>query len=266
MKTRKVLPEYRARISREFRLDTLQPPVMLEELAEGWGVRSIEELPLSSEGLIVPSRGGYKIAINQDTIPARRRFSLAHELAHLLLHKSGISDLKDSKGKRRGSLGDDWDEEALCDQIAADILMPRMAFYEDGWMEGWSIKSLKTLAQRYQTSLEATAIRMVDLMPEESIMGVWRLKDDGGRNFEWWSHRGATQYGLPAMAIISFRQLGLIISAWKSNKIEFGEAPVKLGDSRPVDVPAEAMSYGRGTNHKVMVFYYPTRQPTSSPV
>ena len=94
-------------------------------------------------------------------------------------------------------------------------------------------------------------------------MGVWRLKKVGEGEFEWWSHRGSTHYGLPALAIISDRQLELIRRTWNSNEIEFGEAPVKLGDRRPVDVPAEAMSYGRGANQKVVVFYYPTRQPPS---
>ena len=226
MKTKKVLPDFKAKILREFRLETLENPVNLEGLAKKWGVTSIEEHPLSSEGLILPSRSGYKIVINRDAIRSRRRFSLAHELGHLLLHKSGISDLKSAKGKRRGSLGADWDEERLCDQIAAEILMPRMAFYEDGWMEGWSLRSLTTLAKKYEASKGATAIRMIDLMPEESLMGVWEVSEEGASL--QWPHAGNTSYAIPSPRIVSEQRLELIGRAWNSFEVEEGVAPVRL--------------------------------------
>lgn len=256
------LPDLKAKILYQFRLEALGGPVDLETLARNWGVISIERHPISSAGMLIPSRRGYKVILNESHSRSRQRFSLAHELGHLLLQKLQLSG---TAPKNRDS-GHSDEEEKLCDQIAAEILMPRMVFYEDGWMEDWSLRGLRSLSDKYETSHEATAIRMVDLMPEEALMGVWKLSQVEGKLSLGWSHRGNTSYGVPSTKILAKERLELIGRAWNSSQVETGVAPVKLGRRNPVDVPAEAMGWGRGENRKVMVFYYPTRHPSPSPV
>ena len=254
------LPDLKAKILSEFRLEALDGHVNLETLAKRWGVISIERHPMSSSGMLIPSRRGYKILLNEGHNRSRQRFSLAHELGHLLLQKLQISV---TTPKNRSS-GHSDEEERLCDQLAAEILMPRMAFYEDGWMEGWSLKSLRTLASIYDTSLPATAVRMVDLMPEEALMGVWKVSEEGKPTLQW-PHSGKTTYAIPSPSIVANERLELVGRAWNSLDIEEGTAPVRQGRRSPINVPAEAMSWGRDEYKQVMVFYYPTRHP-SSPV
>ena len=236
----------------------------MHSLAKDWGVTAIEEDDISSDAMLLPNELGYTVILRttgEQSRKVRQNFSLAHELGHLLLQKAekvGIAT------KYRGH-GFSNEEERLCDQIAAEILMPRMAFYEDGWMEGWSLKSLRTLASKYDTSLPATAWRMVDLMPEEALMGVWKVSSEGNTALQW-PHMGNTEYAIPSSRIFATERMELVHCAWNSNKVEEGVAPVRLGRRKPVDVPAEAMSWGRGDNKQVMVFYYPTRQPSPSPV
>ncbi len=249
----------------EFRLLALPHPPDLKALAKRWGVKSIEERDIGSDAMLLPSGSGYSIILKKASLGIlvrRQRFSLAHELGHLLLQKS---EKTGATLKYRGH-GYSDDEERLCDQIAAEILMPRMVFYEDGWMEDWSLRGLRSLSDKYETSHEATAIRMVDLMPEEALMGIWKLSQVEGKVSLGWSHRGNTSYGVPSTQILAKERLELIGRAWNSSQVETGVAPVKLGRRNPVDVPAEAMGWGRGENRKVMVFYYPTRQPSPSPV
>ena len=249
----------KARIVTDFKLEALNVPVRVETLAKMWGVISIEHQPISSAGMLLPGRKGYKIILNERQSKRRQRFSLAHELGHLLLQKRGISG-SIASAKYRSSDEGDVAEEQLCDQIAAEILMPRMAFYEDGWMEGWSLKSLRTLADKYDTSFEATAIRIVDLMPEEALLGVWQVSKVNGGKIEYrWSHRGATSYAIPARVLTPDPSLELIKRSNEILGVLEGRAPAKLDDGRPIDVPAEAMSYGGRENQKVMVFYYPSR-------
>ena len=248
-----------------FRLAALPCKADLRLLARRWGVISIEEQEIHSDAMLLPIEEGYRIILKKaDQVASlgRQRFSLAHELGHLLLQKSETTGI----GLKYRGHGFSDEEERLCDQIAAEILMPRMAFYEDCWMEDWSLKGLRRLANKYETSLEATAIRMVDLMPEEALMGIWKISTDKSGNIEQkWSHRGGTRYALPATAITPNKKLELIRQSHLASGVLEGVAPVKLGDERAIDVPAEAMSYGSGENQKVMVFYYPTRHP-SSPV
>ena len=207
--------------------------------------------------MLLPLEDGYGIVLKKVSQPAqlrRQRFSFAHELGHLLLQKSEKSG---ATLKYRGH-GHSDEEERICDQIAAEILMPRMAFYEDGWMEGWSLKSVTALAKKYDTSLSATARRMVDLMPEEALMGVWKVSEEGKAAFQW-PHVGKTEYAIPSPSILSNERMELVGRAWNSFQVEEGVAPVKLGRRKPVDVPAEAMTWGRDAYKQVMVFYYPTR-------
>ncbi len=250
-----------AKIVDEFRLLALPHPLDLEALAKRWGVKSIEERDIESDAMLLPSGSGYSIVLkkaSQENLVRRQRFSLAHELGHLLLQKSEKSG---ASLKYRGH-GYSDEEERICDQIAAEILMPRMAFYEDGWLEGWSLKSLRTLANTYDTSLPATAVRMVDLMPEEALMGVWKVSEEGKAALQW-PHAGKTEYAIPSSSILSKERMELVGRAWNSYGVEEGAAPVRLGRRKPVDVPAEAMAWGRDEYKQVMVFYYPTRHPAS---
>ena len=190
---------------------------------------------------------------------------MAHELGHLLLQKCGISESITS-AKYRSSDEGNLAEEQLCDQIAAEILMPRMVFYEDGWMEGWSLRSLRTLAGKYDTSIPATAVRMIDLMPDEALMGVWKVSGDDGESAKLqWAHVGKTAYRVPSGSVSS-KRLALVTKAWNSERVESGAAPVqdsRFERIRLLDVPAEAMAWGKDEYKQVMVYYYPGREQES---
>ena len=253
-------------ILEEFRLEALPCQVDLEALAQRWGVISIEEREIGSAAMLLPNRNGYSIVLKKadrqsplarQRFSPRQRFSLAHELGHLLLQKSQQAGIA---LKYRGH-GHSNAEERLCDQIAAEILMPRLPFQEDAWLEGWSLRNLRNLARKYDTSVSATAIRMIDLMPEEALMGVWAF--DGNGNFSLkWSHTGKTAYRVPGGSI-SNKRLGLLAAAWNSGQVESGAAPVVpdsiSGGINLRDVPAEALASGRGEYRQVLVYYYPGR-------
>jgi Zn-dependent peptidase ImmA (M78 family) len=62
-------------------------------------------------------RQGWIIAINENEIVERQRFSAAHELAHIVLFTNNPNMVFCSKESS------DWTEK-LCDRFAGDILMP----------------------------------------------------------------------------------------------------------------------------------------------
>lgn len=255
-------------IREEFRLAALPCLVDLKTLARRWGVTAIEEREIRSEAMLLPNREGYSIVlktVDQPSRARRQRFSFAHELGHLLLQKSRQGMLRGNDRtslKHRGHGHSNPAEERLCDQIAAEILMPRLSFQEDAWMDGWSLRNLRNLARKYDASVAATAIRMIDLMPEEALMGVWKLGGDSNLNRKW-SHTGKTAYRVPG-GVISNKRLGLLLRAWNSGQVESGTAPV-VPDSRSGginlrDVPAEAMAWGRGDYRQIFAYYYPGRR------
>lgn len=248
-------------IQEEFRLEALPCPVDLKTLAYRWGVTSIEEREIGSEAMLLPNRNGYGIVLKKADRPSqlvRQRFSFAHELGHLLLQKSQQTGIA---LKYRGH-GHSNAEERLCDQIAAEVLMPRLAFQEDAWLDGWSLRNLLNLARKYDTSVPATARRMIDLMPEEALMGVWEFGRNGKFNLKW-SHTGKAEYRVPG-GTLSNERLGLVAQAWHSDRVESGVAPVvpysRSGGIDLRDVPAEALAWGRDAYRQALVYYYPVRQ------
>lgn len=102
------------------------------------------------------------IFLNNSVAKTRQVFSLIHELAHLLVHGSGISKF-DAEAIAR--LPPHIRRvEVLCNQLASEILMPSEDFsrvtaamrtFEDGTIEA--------LARRYWVSREVVARRLLDL-------------------------------------------------------------------------------------------------------
>ena len=223
----------------------------MNQLAKNWGVTSIETGKINAEAMLLsnPSGSGYKIVLKdygRDTLSARQRFSFAHELAHLILRESGVSMSRGPASKNRHT-GASTPEERLCDQIAAEILMPRADFQNAGNSAGWTLTSLGRLAAKYETSMEATAIRMVDLMPEPSILGVWKYADNETPSLRW-AHSQTPRFRLPRQ-IPKSRQW-LLLRAFKSGKMESGVAPVftERASRYPIDRMSEALGVGkRGT-------------------
>lgn len=98
-------------------------PVKIGVLAKSFGLNVLAStLPAGISGEIRPMGRSYQIKVNRHDSPARQRFTLAHELAHFLLHRENIGDGITDDVLYRSSLSDQ--REAQANRLAADILMP----------------------------------------------------------------------------------------------------------------------------------------------
>jgi hypothetical protein len=98
-------------------------PVRLSELAKAFGVPvKAATLAPGISGEIRPDEDGFVIRINRHDPAKRQRFSVAHELAHFLLHADQIGTGISDDVLYRSSLSDR--REAQANRLAADILMP----------------------------------------------------------------------------------------------------------------------------------------------
>lgn len=254
------------KVVQEFSLVQLPRPGDLARLAVTWGVSEIEQKSIASDAMLLPTANGYKIILK--SLPrgsTRQRFSFAHELGHLLLQKSGYS--RPNNGQVRHRLAGIRDEEEIiCDQLAAEILMPQHSFVEDAARAGWGLDGLQPLARLYEASIPATARRMVDLMEEPCLMGVWKpaTGNETIHSLEQ-SYDSSGRFGVRNSTGIASRRLWLIGRAARSRQVEQGIAPVvDKGHPRaaPADAPAEAWAWSRDEFRRVMVFYYPKRALT----
>lgn len=99
-------------------------PVPLAKLANALGI-SVKAATLGPgiSGELRPGPDdGFVIRVNRHDAPARQRFTVAHELAHFLLHRQMIGNGIADDVLYRSALSDYVEAEA--NRLAADILMP----------------------------------------------------------------------------------------------------------------------------------------------
>ena len=139
-------------------------PVKVESIARDLGIPVVRDDTMTPEvsGKIVrEARGtpsGYVIYINAKDPPRRQRFTLAHEIAHYVLHRDLIGDGLIDDGMYRSKLGDVLERQA--NRMAADLLMPAglvRALYKGG------MKSLSGLSAAFDVSEPAIRIRLQEL-------------------------------------------------------------------------------------------------------
>lgn len=143
----------------------------LDAMALRLGVSRIIEEPMSFEGGLFELPHGERIIRLNATSPApRKRFTLAHEIGHLLLGKSGL----------RSTVGSDYALERRCDAIAAELLMPTdetVPFIKS--LGKPSPEKLRAIASRFEVSLQAAAFRVHrDFALWKCFIGCWQCRPE----------------------------------------------------------------------------------------
>jgi IrrE N-terminal-like domain len=135
-------------------------PVPIGAIASSLGlIVKISTLPVGISGEIRPDTAapkGFTIKVDRHETKERQRFTLAHEIAHFLLHpdliKNGLSDdvlYRSSLSNRK---------EAEANRLAADLVMP-MSLIEE-WMEQFPNSSLETHIDALAKYLGVSAVAL----------------------------------------------------------------------------------------------------------
>lgn len=162
-----------------------QPPIDLEVLATRMGVDKIYETEMAEDGRLEPDGLNAIVYLRRGLGHGRRRFTLAHELAHWAL----AHPASPKTAYRR--IGKGGDEERLCDAIAASLLMPRqwtLTFQS----RPQNLSILRLMAKRADVSLSAALVRNREVNHwHKSLLrfrldhGRWRLQGASGVPIEW---------------------------------------------------------------------------------
>jgi len=139
-------------------------PVRVGELASELGL-TVTRSPLAPKisGLIQPSRtamAGFEIRVNKYEIPERQRFTVAHEIAHYLLHRDEIGSGVVDTIMYRSSLTSRKEVEA--NRLAADIVMPIEAVKQELQRLGGQCTDdvVEVLADKFRVSVQAMKVRL----------------------------------------------------------------------------------------------------------
>ena len=128
------------------------PPTDLPTLCTRLNVREVvedDDTPVLGE--LRRENGAFLIVCSVGQSSVRRRFTIAHELAHVLFENTG------PRAPRVGA-----DLERLCDMLAAEILMPRPVFAAALSQATFDTSLVMRLASQFQTSLTATVLRCTE--------------------------------------------------------------------------------------------------------
>lgn len=158
-----------------------QVPVPVEKIARKYAQVLRQTLPFDVSGMLVPlppveRKSRWAIVVNADDAPVRQRFTIAHELGHLIIHRYAtphadgryqvrFRDERSATGSVR--------EEIEANQFAAEFLMPerdvrRLAIrfrldVLDQTRDREAMKKLTDAARRFQVSAQALSFRIANL-------------------------------------------------------------------------------------------------------
>jgi len=165
-------------------LDSLgitEPPVNLELVAGRQGVNRIVDAPLGGLwGTLSDAPGqGVVISLNQ-AAPQKRRFTLAHEIAHTMLGhgRPKPGRLLMRKPATHSAL------ERKCDLVAGELLMPQHMLVPRLERAPVSLATIVSLAEAFDTSIEAAAVRFAQLSPHQVRVACWQVAN-GEATIKW---------------------------------------------------------------------------------
>ncbi len=159
-KTYRRAPAGLTQVTKVIRRFTSSAPVNIVGLARAFGitVRQAHRGENSGEIFRDIARGGfsgYTILVNSARPKVRKRFTVAHELGHLLRHRNRISNRLVDDRMYRSSLGSSREAEA--NRLAADLLMPGRLIQQ---IRAEGTTNLEDLAGRFEVSLDAMKNRL----------------------------------------------------------------------------------------------------------
>lgn len=138
----------------------LEPPIPVESIATEVGIREIKMVRVNNfEGALIctPEKQTGIIAIRNDSIPQRQRFSIGHELGHFLIptHKPVEQGFL-CKEIASYNEGKDNIQEKEADYFSANLLMPSHLVTPDMRRIGEpELGQLVALSRKYDVSVES---------------------------------------------------------------------------------------------------------------
>ena len=146
------------------------PAVDVEKLARNMGIR-VEKTDLGENcsGILMRRKNLAVIGVRWSDHPNRQRFTIAHEIAHYVLHKGDtyvdngnyFVNFRDAESGTGTKL-----EERQANRFAAALLMPESwvrAAFRRAPVDLTDDESLRTLAEEFEVSPQAMTFRLTNL-------------------------------------------------------------------------------------------------------
>jgi len=149
----------------------VRAPVPVEEIADNCGAYvQFHEFNNEISGMLLRANDQLIIGVEKSQSSVRKRFTIAHELGHLLLHAGQEvrvdTDFRINFRDSTSSTAADV-EEIEANAFAASLLMPQSFLQQDlrdRFVDVEDEELIKQLAKKYNVSIQAMTIRIATLM------------------------------------------------------------------------------------------------------
>jgi Zn-dependent peptidase ImmA (M78 family) len=134
-------------------------PLNVQAVAEFLGLEVVEE-PMDDDlsGYLERRGGTWVVGVNAFHHINRKRFTIAHEIAHFMLHSAQQASFHDRTFSRRATDPSPMEREA--DRFAAELIMPEPMVRN---LIASGVTSLSALAERFRVSALAMNYRVKNL-------------------------------------------------------------------------------------------------------
>lgn len=152
----------------------------------------VQEVSLENcDGRMVMKSGRSIVSLNSNIeFPQKKRFVLAHELGHIILHGGQEATFSDDYATLEAYKNGPQEIEA--NEFASELLMPELLFKEACFKQKFGSELIKNLSERFNTSLTSTVYRYIDLGPHPIC--VFYSKD---RKVQYWKKSEQFRYWIP---------------------------------------------------------------------
>ncbi len=217
------------------------PPVDVERVARGLGISEILGEVLVEDGRLECVNGEHRILLRSGLRGNRRRFTVGHELGHLLLSE-GTSGVV-----ARRALPVTDDVERFCDSFAAALLLPRAWILDRYARRPENLSTVRQLSMQTATSMAASVVRLHDVLGwRHSLLrwrregGKWRFLAGAGVPARLHGHLGSADGTSEALDKINRR----------TGRDAFGRLPLRLFDQ---EIVLEAQMSVKGGTAMILV-------------
>ena len=139
----------------------------------------------ASEGALVRNPDDERewgIFVNPKARPERRRFTIAHELGHFILHRTSQPSFLCDKESVYSGIDNLKQIEREADDFASNLLMPGDMLRDRIAGKCIDFNLIGTLAKEFGVSLESMSIRIVKYTEQRAMLVYW---DHGFLKYQW---------------------------------------------------------------------------------
>lgn len=160
----------------------------LADLALAMGIAIIEDQLDGADAWLIRKGAKGLIRVRQDIPePGRKRFAVGHEIGHWVLHEK-ISQILACTSEELSETYRNSGPELEANYFSSELLMPEHLFTASISQTRPDAETIKELADRFMTTLTATAVRYMDVSRDYCALAVSRRG-----KLHWW--RASAAFG-----------------------------------------------------------------------